>query len=70
MVDALLADRGANGLPVPAVDERDIDTSDAWHRAWFDRIPVVELGSGRLEMVTSLAKLRRLLAEQLDGVRA
>jgi len=70
MVDALLADRATRGLPVPAVDERDIDTNDAWQRAFFDRIPVVELGTGRLETVTSLAKLRRLLAEQLDGVPA
>ena len=70
MVDALLADRATRGLPAPAIDERDIDTNDAWQRAFFDRIPVVELGTGRLETVTSLAKLRRLLAEQLDGVPA
>ena len=70
MVDALLTDRATRGLPAPAIDERDIDTNDAWQRAFFDRIPVVELGTGRLETVTSLAKLRRLLAEQLDGVPA
>ena len=70
MVDALLADRLARGVTVPRVEERDIDTNDAWQRAFFDRIPVVELGSGRLEAVTSLAKLRRLLAEQLDSVPA
>ena len=70
MVDALLTDRATRGLPTPAVDERDIDTNAAWQRAFFDRIPVVELGTGRLETVTSLARLRRLLAEQLDGVPA
>jgi len=70
MVDALLADRQAMGLPAPAVDERDIDTDDAWQRAFFATIPVVELGGARLETVTSLARLRRFLAEQLDGVPA
>jgi hypothetical protein len=70
MVDALLADREARGATLPCVEERDIDTNDAWQRAFFDRIPVVELGTGRLELVTSLAKLRRLMAEQLDGVPA
>ena len=70
MLDALLDDRRARGLPTPTVEERDIDTDDAWQRAFFDRIPVVELGTARLETVTSLARLRRLLSEQLDGVHA
>lgn len=70
MLDALLDDRRARGLPAPPVDERDIDTDDAWQRAFFDRIPVVELGAARLETVTSLARLRRLLSEQLDGIPA
>jgi hypothetical protein len=48
--------------------ERDIDTNEAWQRAYFATIPVVELGDGRLETVTSLAKLRRLLADQLDAI--
>lgn len=69
IVQALLADRIARGLPTPRMVERDIDTDPDWHRALFAVIPVVELGDGRLETVTSLAKLRRLLAEQLDGVR-
>jgi hypothetical protein len=68
MVDALLADRAQRGLPAPAVVERDIDTNEAWQRAYFATIPVVELGDGRLETVTSLAKLRRLLADQLDAI--
>ena len=70
MVDALLEDRRQRGLPSPDVHERDIDTDDAWQRAFFDKVPVVELGDVRLETVTSLAKLRRLLAERLDGVPA
>lgn len=70
MLVALLADRAARGLPAPTLVERDIDTDPAWQRAFFASIPVVELGDRRLETVTSLAKLRRLFAEQLDGVPA
>ena len=70
MLDALLEDRRMRGLAAPPVEERDIDTNDAWQRAFFDRIPVAELGTARLETVTSLARLRRLLSEQLDGVHA
>ena len=70
MVDALLDDRRSKGLPAPTVDERDIDTDAAWQRAYFDRVPVIELGGARLDTVTSLAKLRRFLADQLDGIPA
>lgn len=68
MIQALLADRHAQGLRTPTLVDRDIDTDTAWQQAFFPVIPVVELGDGRLETVTSLSKLRRLLAEQLDGV--
>ena len=67
MLDALLDERRAGGLPTPGIEERDIDADPAWQRTFFDRIPVVELGKARLETVTSLARLRRLLTEQLDG---
>ena len=70
MIVALLDDRVAHGLPIPAVVERDIDTDPAWQRAFFATIPVVDLGERRLETVTSLAKLRRLLADGLDCVNA
>ena len=70
MIEALLDDRVGRGLPAPAFVERDIDTDPGWQQAFFATIPVVELGDRRLETVTSLAKLRRLLAEQLDGVIA
>jgi hypothetical protein len=70
MVDALLDDRRQRGLPTPAVEERDIDTNPAWQREHFATIPVLELGDARLETVTSLAKVRRLLSDQLDDVPA
>jgi Glutaredoxin-like domain (DUF836) len=66
IVGDLLADRAARGLRVPAFVERDIDTDPDWQRAFFASIPVIELGDRRLETVTSLAKIRRLLAEGLD----
>ena len=66
---ALLGGRARAGLPSPPLVERDIDTDPAWQRAYFASIPVVELGEHRLELATSPAKLRRLLAT-LDGVCA
>jgi hypothetical protein len=66
VIDALLADRRAGGLRAPSLREVDITTDPALERAWFDRIPVVELGERRLELVTGAAKLRRLLADALD----
>jgi Glutaredoxin-like domain (DUF836) len=64
----LLADRAAHGLPVPRLVERDIDTDDDWQRQFAFTIPVVELGERRLELATSPARLRRLLADGLDGL--
>ena len=63
---ALLADRRDRGLAMPRLVERDIDTDPAWQDAFFAVVPVVELGDRRLDTVTSLARLRRLLADQLD----
>ena len=67
LLQALLEQRNAAGLPAPPLEERDIDSEPAWQRAYFATIPVVELGDRRLETVTSAAALRRLLAEGLDG---
>ena len=67
MVMGLLGQRAAAGLPTPALVERDIETDPAWERDFFTTIPVIELGDRRLETVTSLAKVRRLLADVLDG---
>ena len=69
-IDLLIADRAAHGRPVPVVVERNIDEDPAMQRELFDRIPVIELGSGRLELATSVARLRRLFADILDGPSA
>jgi hypothetical protein len=67
MLGTLLAERAARGLPLPTVEERDIDTDEALHRRYALTIPVVALDGRELELVTSPAKLRRFLAETLDG---
>jgi hypothetical protein len=64
-IDLVIGDRRARGLPVPDVVERDIEGDDVLHRALLERIPVVELGDQRIELVVSIGKLRRLLNEVL-----
>ncbi len=66
-VALLIADRSSRDLPVPTIIERNIEEDEALHRQLFDRIPVIELGDGRLELATSVARLRRLFADVLDG---
>ena len=67
LLSALLAERASADLPRPTLVERDIESDPALERAYFASIPVVELGERRLELVTSPAKLRRLLADVLDA---
>ncbi len=69
-LDLLLAERLARGLPAPAVEERDIDTDEDWHRRYTFTIPVVTLGDRELELATTPAKLRRFLEDGLDGAPA
>jgi len=62
----LLAEREAAGLASPTLVERDIDTHEDWQRAFMTTIPVIELAGRRLELATSPARIRRLLADVLD----
>ena len=66
-VQSALEDRAARGLPVPPVVERNIETDERWHQAYLERIPVLELASHRLELIVTYGKVRRLLADTLDG---
>ncbi len=66
-ISMLLDDRASRGSPIPVVVERNIEDDPELHRALFERIPVIELGPGRLELATSVARLRRLLADVLDA---
>ncbi len=67
LLRALLEERRASALPTPTLLEIDIASDPALERAFFASIPVIELGARRLETVTSLAKLRRLVVDVLDG---
>jgi hypothetical protein len=67
LVQGLLEDRAARGRRTAAIRERDITTNPEWERDYFDRIPVVELGGRRLDLVISAGALRRFLDEGLDG---
>lgn len=60
-------DRLARGLPVPTVLERNIEDDPELHRRFLVRIPVLELGDQRVELVVSVGKVRRLLNEVLGG---
>ena len=62
----LLEERSEAGLLVPILVERDIDSNAAWQDAYFETIPVVELGDRRLGLATSALRLRRLLTDVLD----
>jgi Glutaredoxin-like domain (DUF836) len=66
-IEAVLAQRAAQGLPVPTLTERNIEADEALHRAYLERIPVVELDGRRIELVVGAGRVRRLLAEALDG---
>jgi hypothetical protein len=67
MIRALLDERARLGQPSPPLIEVDIETDAALEHAYIATIPVVELGHRRLELATSAAKMRRLLADVLDA---
>ena len=66
----ILADRAAHGLPAPTVEIRDIETNDDWQHRYAFTIPVVAFGHRELDLATSPARLRRFLADVLDGAGA
>jgi hypothetical protein len=64
---ALLDERRRDGRPTPELIVRDIETDPSWQAAYFTTIPVVELADRRLELATSVTRLRRLLTDVLDA---
>jgi hypothetical protein len=66
-VDAHLDARRSRGRAAPPVIERDIHADDRLLRAFMETIPVVEIGSARLELATSPARIRAFLDAALDA---
>jgi hypothetical protein len=66
-IEAVLADRRDRDLPVPMVVERNIELDPELHRTYLERIPVVDLGGYRIELIVTVGKLRRLFTETLDA---
>ena len=69
-IELTLADRRGRGLPVPTLLERDIEGDPELHRRFLERIPVVELGTRRVELVVTVGKMRHLLSEVIDCAAA
>jgi hypothetical protein len=61
----VVEDRGARGLAAPNVVELNIEDDEALHRTLLERIPVVEIGNQRVELIVTVGKVRRLLNEAL-----
>ena len=66
-LEALLAAWSAAGRPVPRLVGRDIDTDPAWHDAFFETIPVVEVGRRRMPLATNAARVRRFVEDALGA---
>lgn len=66
----VVADRHARGLPTPTVIERNIEDDPELHRRFLERIPVVEIGDRRVELIVTVGKVRRLLHEAFGDAAA
>jgi hypothetical protein len=69
-IELVLDERSRSGRPVPAFREVDIAGDDELERVYGVRIPVVEIGGERLELVIGARRLARLMERILDGVTA
>ncbi len=67
LLDELLASRARRGQSVPTVVERDITTDDEWHRAFWDSIPVLEIGSRRLLLAIRPSQIQAFLDAALEA---
>jgi hypothetical protein len=61
----VVEDRKGRGLAIPHLVERDIESDPELHRQLIERIPVVELGARRVELIVTVGKLRRLMNDEL-----
>jgi hypothetical protein len=66
-IELVVRDRTERGLLVPSIVERNIEDDPDLHRTFLERIPVVELGDQRVELIVTVGKLRRLMNEALGA---
>jgi hypothetical protein len=52
---------------VTEVVERNIEDDPELHHRYLERIPVVELGDQRVELIVTVGKLRRLFSAAFDS---
>lgn len=67
ILDALLAERAAAGLPIPSVEEVDIEADPLLEHRYASTVPVLEFDGRRLELATRAASIRRFVAAALDA---
>jgi Glutaredoxin-like domain (DUF836) len=70
IVQGLLEDRAARGQRTAALHERDIAADPDLEARFRGSIPVLELRGRVLELATSPSRIRRFLADALDGALA
>ncbi len=68
LLEALLERRATLGLRSPTLVERDITTDPDLERAFFETIPVLEVGDERLGLAIRGGAIRSFLARTLDGI--
>jgi len=51
----------------PLLLRHGLEADPELHRRFLERIPVVELGTQRVELVVTVGKMRHLLGETLDA---
>jgi hypothetical protein len=66
-IGLVVADRAARGLAVPKIVERNIEDDPELRQRLLERIPVVEIGNQRVELIVTVGKVRRLLNEALGA---
>ena len=66
----VLAERGASGLAVPAIDEVNIETDPGLLARYLETIPVLLVGTDALALAMRPGVIRRFLDHVLDGAPA
>jgi glutaredoxin-like protein DUF836 len=67
-LNAVRQERSAAGLDTPELREADILGDPDLTERYRDWIPVLALGDRELRLVTQPARIRRLLADVIDGM--